>query len=120
MKNKIKKINKRRQKRANSVRSKIKGTEITPRLSIFRSNKYIYAQLIDDFQGKTICSYSSINFKKENKEKMNKTKEAEMIGEKLAEIAGEKSIKNVIFDRGWYKYHGRVKSLIEGFRKKFK
>lgn len=99
---KIKRKNKiRRHKR---VRALVKGTQDRPRLSVFRSNKRIYAQLIDDSKGITLLSANDI-----------KTS-ALKVGEILAKKAIEKGINSAVFDRGGYKYHGRVKALAEGAR----
>ena len=106
---------KRRQRIKNRVRKIISGTESQPRLSVFRSNKEIYAQLIDDVTGKTIISSSSTE-KEISKLKGNKTETASVVGKKLAEKAVSKGIKQVSFDRSGYLYHGRVKSLADGAR----
>jgi large subunit ribosomal protein L18 len=106
---------KRRQRIKNRVRKIISGTESQPRLSVFRSNKEIYAQLIDDVTGKTILSSSSTE-KEISKLKGNKTETASVVGKKLAEKAVSKGIKQVSFDRSGYLYHGRVKSLADGAR----
>ena len=84
------------------------------RLVVFRSNKYIYAQIIDDKNAKTLVSQSDL-LQKETK-KMNKVKKAKEIGLNLAKICAKKDIKNIVFDRAGYKYHGRVKALAEGAR----
>ena len=97
------------------IRKNISGTATKPRLSVFRSNKEIYAQLIDDVSGSTIVSSSSID-KEISKTKGNKTETASLVGKKLAEKAVSKGIKQVSFDRSGYLYHGRVKSLAEGAR----
>ncbi len=115
------KINKltRRHKR---VRAKIKGTKETPRLSVFRSNKHIFLQLIDDDSGKTLASVSDLKIKKsvgkEIKKTKTKTELAKEMGKDLAEIALKNKIKKVVFDRGGYKYHGKVKAVAEGAREK--
>ena len=106
---------KRRQRIKNRVRKIISGTESQPRLSVFRSNKEIYAQLIDDVSGNTIVSSSSAE-KEISKVKGNKTETASVVGKKLAEKAVSKGIKQVSFDRSGYLYHGRVKSLADGAR----
>jgi len=113
------------------VRAKIFGTKEKPRLSVFRSHKHIYGQLINDENGRVILSVSdaSLNVKKANEKAEEKAKEekkdknlkgkiklAYEVGETLAKKALEKGIKVVVFDRGGYKYHGRVKSLAEGAR----
>ncbi|OGH23561.1 MAG: 50S ribosomal protein L18 [Candidatus Levybacteria bacterium RIFCSPLOWO2_01_FULL_38_13] len=93
------------------IRSKIQGTRERPRLSVFRSNKYIYAQLIDDEKGETIVGISGKADKKGSKvEKSND------LGLSLAKLALSKKIKTAVFDRGSYAYHGRVKAVAEGAR----
>ncbi|MFA5008988.1 MAG: 50S ribosomal protein L18 [Candidatus Paceibacterota bacterium] len=103
----------KRIKRHKSIRAKISGTAEKPRLCVFRSNTHIYAQLIDDSQKKTIISVkdNEIDLKKKDK-----TSIAKEVGLLLAKKAIEKKIKEAVFDRGGYKYHGRVKSLAEGAR----
>lgn len=117
----IKEKHKRRIRRHKRVRAVIKGTEERPRLCVFRSNKHIYAQLIDDLRGVTILSASDIQDKilKKNlrKDLKGKIKVAYYIGELIAKKAKDKGISEVVFDRGGYKYHGRVKALAEGARK---
>lgn len=110
----VNKINNARQKRKKRVRSKIKNKTQFLRLSVFRSNKYIYAQVIDDKKGETIVSENDIKFKDE---KMNKTAKAQKVGKKLAQKILELNIKQVVFDRGAYKYNGRIKVLAEAVRK---
>jgi len=105
----------RRQKR---VRRKIFGTPDRPRLSVFRSHKHIYAQLIDDLAGKTVCSASSRN--QELRQQLRNggdLKAAEIVGTSLGQRAVMRGIKTVVFDRGPYKFHGRVKALAEAARK---
>ena len=99
----------RRHKR---VRSKIIGTAETPRLNLFRSNKGLFVQLINDDLGITIASASE----KEIKENKSKTDAAKEIGKLIAKKAQEKNISKVVFDRGGYKYHGRTKAVAEGAR----
>ena len=96
------------------VRKTIKGTPERPRLSVFRSNKQIYAQLIDDLSGVTIASASSAS--KEFSMKANKVDIAKEIGKSIASKATQSGINTVVFDRGGYLYHGRVKALAEGAR----
>lgn len=115
----IKKVNKnqKRQKRHMRMRNKIQGTPERPRLNVFRSSKNIYAQVIDDSKGFTIASASSND--KEIIEKingLNKTEAAKIVGQEVAKKAMDKGIETVIFDRGGYLYHGRVKSLADGAR----
>lgn len=103
--------------RKKKVRKKIYGTSERPRLSVYRSLKHIYAQLIDDSLGKTLCSASSLS--KELKGKTNsggKIGVAKLVGELVASKAIEKGIKKVVFDRGGRLYHGRIKALAEGAR----
>jgi large subunit ribosomal protein L18 len=106
--------NKVRLKRHSRVRSKISGTAECPRLNVFRSNKNIYAQLIDDVAGVTLASASSLD----NKDISGETKvnQASVVGETIAKSAVEKGIKKVVFDRGGYLYHGRVQALAEAAR----
>ncbi len=97
------------------VRKKIRGSQEKPRLSVFRSNKGIYAQIINDLEGKTIAAASS-NPKEIGEEKMNKTETAKAVGKLVAQKAKETGIETVVFDRNGYLYHGRIKSLAEGAR----
>jgi len=96
-----------------SIRSKISGTAVIPRLSVFRSNKSIYAQLVDDVNGVTLASVSS---DKVVTEKITKIEASHITGAELAKTAIDKGITQVVFDRNGYLYHGRVKSLAEGAR----
>lgn len=97
------------------VRKKISGTGLRPRLNVFRSNKNIYAQLIDDEKGITIASANSSD-KTLNLESTSDANAAEQVGKLVAERAIEKGCKEVVFDRGGYIYHGRVKALAEAAR----
>lgn len=105
-------INEIRERRKKRVRAKICGTAERPRLSVFRSNYYIYAQLIDDVAGRTLAAVSS----KELKVAGDKKVKAKAVGELIAKKAKEIGIKSAIFDRGSYQYHGRVKALAEAFK----
>lgn len=96
------------------VRKAVFGTADRPRLSVFRSNKAIYAQVINDVEGKTVASSSSL--KLEATEGKNKTEVALIVGRELAERAVKVGVEKVVFDRNGYQYHGRVKSLAEGAR----
>ncbi|MBM7650340.1 large subunit ribosomal protein L18 [Bacillus ectoiniformans] len=107
--------NKTRKKRHARVRSKINGTESRPRLNIFRSNKHLYAQLIDDVNGVTLASASTIE-KDFGLEATGNTEAAAKVGELVAQRAVEKGVKSVVFDRGGYLYHGRVKALADAAR----
>ena len=106
--------NKARLKRHVRVRGKISGTAERPRLNVFRSNSNIYAQLIDDVAGVTLASASTVE--KDFTEYGGNADAAKAVGKKIAERAAEKGIKECVFDRGGYIYHGRVASLAEGAR----
>lgn len=108
----------KRNKKKLSIRSKLSGTSERPRLTVFRSGKNIYAQLIDDVAMNTICSASTIDkeFKENNKAEATKSEKAEVVGKKVAQKALEKGIKDVVFDRNGYLYHGRVKQVADGAR----
>ena len=99
------------------VRKKISGTDVRPRLAVFRSLRLIYAQLIDDLNGVTIVSASSQENDIVIDQPSSKTKLANQVGELIADRAKSKGVKEVVFDRGGYKYHGRVKALAEAARK---
>ena len=104
----------RRQRIRNRIRKIISGTAISPRLSVYRSNKEIYAQLIDDVSGKTLCACSSRE--KEITTEGSKKDIASLVGKTLAEKAVKLGVSKVSFDRAGYLYHGRVKSLADGAR----
>lgn len=97
------------------IRAKISGTTERPRLSVFRSNKFIYAQVIDDSKGTTLVSASSKEDSIASK-KTTKIEQAKLVGGLVAERAIEAEVQTVVFDRNGYVYHGRVKSLAEGAR----
>lgn len=117
MKNIQEKINFNRNLRKKRTRAKIFGTAQKPRLSIFRSNRYTYAQLINDEKGNTLAEASTKKLISA-KQKISKSKQAEMLGELLAEKALALGIKKACFDRGAYQYHGRIKAAAEAARKK--
>ena len=94
-----------------SIRKKIFGTQERPRLAVFRSNKQIYVQIIDDITGHTITSASSSSFEG------NKTQQANEVGKLIAENAKKVGVDTVVFDRGGFLYHGRVKELADSARK---
>ncbi len=106
--------NKARLKRHARVRSKISGTPTCPRLDVFRSAKHIYVQIIDDVNGVTLVSASSVE--KDFGVYGGNKEAAKKVGENIAQRALEKGIENVVFDRGGYIYHGRVKELAEAAR----
>ncbi|MBV1758760.1 MAG: 50S ribosomal protein L18 [Dethiosulfatibacter sp.] len=115
----IKKINrnKNRQKRHYKMRNKIQGTPERPRLNVFRSSSNIFAQVIDDIKGVTIAAASTLdNDIKEKVSGLNKTEAAKIVGQEIAKKSKDKGIEAVVFDRGGYLYHGRVKSLADGAR----
>ncbi len=101
-----------RKKRKRRIRGKISGSAERPRLSVFRSNKHIYAQLIDDEAGETLLAFSDFDL-----DESGSSKELALeVGKGLAKKALKKDVKKIVFDRGGYKYHGQVKSLAEGAR----
>jgi large subunit ribosomal protein L18 len=95
------------------VRKKLEGTTARPRLSVFRSNKVIYAQIIDDLKGHTIASASSVELDKKGGVNMTISK---TVGKKVAEKAVASGIESIVFDRSGYLYHGNIKALAEGAR----
>ena len=103
-----------RLRRHRRVRGKIRGTAERPRLAVFRSNKGIFAQLVDDDAGKTVAAMSWVNLPKSFKG--DKTEQATEVGKRLADAAKKAGVEGVVFDRGGYLYHGRVKALAEGAR----
>ncbi|MBS1653058.1 MAG: 50S ribosomal protein L18 [Bacteroidetes bacterium] len=105
----------RRQRIKLRIRKKVSGSSQSPRLAVFRSNAEIYAQLIDDKSGKTLLAVGSID-KSLASNKSSKIEKAKMVGKLIAEKAVASGISNVVFDRGGFLYHGRIKSLAEGAR----
>jgi large subunit ribosomal protein L18 len=107
-----------RKKRKVRIRKKIFGSGERPRLSVFRSNKYIYAQIVNDINGSTVVGLSSLvaSCKEKLKGEKDKRKQAKLIGGMLAELARAKGVEQVVFDRSGYRFHGRVKALAEGAR----
>jgi large subunit ribosomal protein L18 len=104
-----------RKKRHGRVRAKLSGTAIRPRLNVFRSNKHIYAQVIDDVNSVTLASASTLD-KELNIDAPGNTEAAQKVGELVAKRAAEKGVTAVVFDRGGYLYHGRVKALADAAR----
>lgn len=102
-----------RERRHLRIRKYLKGTANRPRLAVFRSHKHIYAQIIDDSQGKTLVAVSDVKLERKGKSKVDL---AFNVGEQLAKTAVQKGIKAVVFDRGGFLYHGRVKKVAEGAR----
>ena len=108
-----------RKRRHNRVRKQVHGTAEKPRLNVYRSLNEIYAQVIDDNKGHTMVSASTIDGELKKKTKgMNKKEQATLVGQTIAERAKKKGIKEVVFDRGGYKYIGRVAALADGAREK--
>ncbi|MCL5736394.1 MAG: 50S ribosomal protein L18 [Actinobacteria bacterium] len=105
--------NRTRERRAVRVRSRVRGTADRPRLSVFRSNKAIWAQVIDDANGRTLASAGSVHLSDPG---LSKTDQATKVGELVAQRAKAAGIERVVFDRGSYLYHGRVKALADGAR----
>ncbi len=109
--------NKERIKRHYRIRNKINGTPESPRLNVFRSNKHIYAQIIDDTKGTTLVAASTAEKEvQEQIAKSTKKEAAKIVGLAIGKKAMEKGITTVVFDRGGYVYHGRVKELADGAR----
>ena len=105
----------RRQRIKYRIRKRLSGTENRPRMTVFRSNKQIYVQLVDDISGKTLASASSKE-KEIAGQKVNKIDQAKLVGKRIAEVAKDKGIETVVFDRNGYLYHGRVKNLADAAR----
>ncbi len=103
-----------RERRHRRVRGKVAGTAERPRLAVFRSNRGVFAQIVDDDSGKTLAGASWVTIKGFEG---NKTDQAHAVGRALAEAAKKVGVRSVVFDRGGYLYHGRVKALAEGARK---
>ena len=102
----------KRDRRHNRIRAKVEGTVERPRLSVFRSNKFIYAQIINDETGKTLVSASDVGVKKAKN--AGKVDGAKTVGIEIAKLAKEKNISKVVFDRGGYLFTGRVKAVADG------
>jgi large subunit ribosomal protein L18 len=101
----------KRVRRHNRVRARVTGTEARPRLVVFRANQHIYAQIVDDASGKTLAAASDAEIKTGKK-----ADKAAQVGAEIAKLAVAKKISEVVFDRGGYQYHGRVKALAEAAR----
>jgi large subunit ribosomal protein L18 len=110
------KATKGRARRRKSIRKKLAGTPQRPRLSVFRGNKEMNVQVIDDVNGVTIVSASTLEKEFRARGKLNKTEAAKALGAQIATRAVEKGVGQVVFDRGGYKYHGRVKALADAAR----
>jgi large subunit ribosomal protein L18 len=103
----------KRLKRRRRVRAKVRGTAERPRLSVFRSNKGVFAQLIDDTNGRTVAA---VNWTEADFRSLGSMEQAKAVGEALARRAKEAGVESCVFDRGGYQYHGRVAALAEGAR----
>jgi large subunit ribosomal protein L18 len=103
----------RRLKRRRRVRAKVQGTAARPRISVFRSNRGIFAQLVDDDAGRTLAA---VSWTEEDLRTLKPTEQARRAGARLAERASAAGVDTAVFDRGGYRYHGRVKALAEGAR----
>ena len=107
----------RRVRRQRRVRRRVKGTAERPRVSVFRSLRHIYAQVVNDYEGRTLASASSLDPELRGQVDGGNAAGAAAVGEALARKADASGITEVVFDRGGYKYHGRVKALADGARK---
>ena len=105
----------RRQRIKYRIRKRLSGSGARPRMTVYRSNKQIYVQLVDDVSGETLAAASSKE-KEIASQKANKIEKAKLVGKRIAEKAKEKGIKTVVFDRNGYLYHGRVKNLADAAR----
>jgi large subunit ribosomal protein L18 len=105
-----------RKRRHQRVRRRVHGTTARPRLNVFRSLTHIYAQVVDDDQGLTLVAASTLDHEIHDATSANKTEQAKLVGALVAKRALEKGIKQVVFDRGGYPYHGRVRALAEASR----
>ncbi|HTE04757.1 MAG TPA: 50S ribosomal protein L18 [Planctomycetota bacterium] len=106
----------RRKRKAGSVRRRVRGTAVRPRLTVHRSSKQIYVQAIDDLTGVTLAASSTLDPTLSEKLEGTKTAAAKLVGEDIARRLLEKGVKAAVFDRGWYPYHGRIKALADGAR----
>jgi large subunit ribosomal protein L18 len=106
----------RRLKIKQRIRKRINGTNERPRMTVFRSNKQIYVQLVNDLTGETVVSASSKNKEVADKKNINKSEQAKLVGKLVAERSLAKGINDVVFDRNGYLYHGRIKVLAESAR----
>jgi large subunit ribosomal protein L18 len=105
-----------RERRRRRVRAKVAGTPNRPRLNVFRSLQHIYVQLIDDGAGHTLVAASSLDKEIKSQPGLKKSDEAVAVGKLLAQRAQDKRIKQVVFDRAGYRYHGRIKAIADGAR----
>jgi len=106
----------KRERRKKRIRKRISGTGERPRVCVYKSNRYIYVQAVDDEKGEIITSLSSIKYRQEGKVNYKSVKIAKRLGEEFGKLLIKKGIKEIVFDRSGYPYHGRVKALAEGIR----
>lgn len=104
-------------KRHRRVRKRINGTSERPRLAVFKSNRHLYAQLIDDIQMRTVAAASSLELRKAGGSATNSIETAEQLGKLVAERAMAKGLTAAVFDRGGFRFHGKVRALAEGARR---
>jgi large subunit ribosomal protein L18 len=114
----VKTSSEQRIKRHTRIRKKIKGTAERPRLAVFRSNRHLYAQLIDDVAGRTLASASTVDPSLRSESTANSVESAAKVGSLVAERAAALDITSVVFDRGGFRFHGKVKALADGAREK--
>ena len=105
-----------RLRRKRRIRKKVSGTPRRPRLTVFKSNKHTYAQIIDDYEGHTLASASTVADDLGDASDLTKSEQAEKVGELLAERASDEGIEQVVFDRNGFIYHGRLEAVAEGAR----
>jgi large subunit ribosomal protein L18 len=108
--------NESRQRRKIRIRKKVRGVQERPRLVVYRSNLHIYAQIVDDTEGKTLVAASTLALAGEHGGARCNTEGATLVGKEIARLAGEKNIRRVVFDRNGYLYHGRIKAVADGAR----
>ena len=116
MQRKDKLRDKRRTRKIKRVRKNLRGTPERPRLSVHRTSRQIYVQAIDDFNGVTLAASSSLDNELKSSVQGRGVEAAKQVGESVARRLSDKGIRTVVFDRGWYRYHGRVKAVAEGAR----
>lgn len=118
MDNSLLRRTKARKRRQHRVRNQVRGSATKPRLTVSKTNRHIYAQIIDDEQGLTLASFGTQSKESQGTDNSAKSKKtARFIGQRLAELAKEKDVSEVVFDRGRYKYHGLIAELADGARK---
>lgn len=107
----------RQRQRHKRIRKKISGTAARPRVVVFKSNRYLYLQAVDDIQHQTLTSISSAKYKSEEAKSFKNKDTAARLGEEFAKVLKRKGIEAIVFDRNGYPYHGRVKAMADGLRK---